>query len=70
MPYLPYDDQHTNVFHLNEALVTKAYELTKNLPLSDSAEAASRMLTAAEPLLCPLDAGSCSWGCVCGVVCW
>ena len=39
--YLPYDDQHTNVFRLNEALVTKAYELTKNLPLSDSAEAAA-----------------------------
>jgi purine nucleoside permease len=39
--YLPYEDQHTNVFHLNEALVAKAYELTKNLPLSDSAQAAA-----------------------------
>jgi purine nucleoside permease len=37
--YLPYDDQHTNVFHLNEALVNKAFELTKGLPLADSAEA-------------------------------
>jgi purine nucleoside permease len=39
--YLPYADQHTNVFRLNETLVDKAYELTKNLPLSDSAEAAA-----------------------------
>lgn len=37
--YLPYDDQHTNVFHLNEKLVDKAFELTKGLVLSDSAEA-------------------------------
>jgi purine nucleoside permease len=37
--YLPFADQDTNVFRLNEALVDKAYELTKNLPLSDSAEA-------------------------------
>jgi purine nucleoside permease len=37
--YLPYDDQHTNVFHLNEKLVDKAFELTKGLALSDSTEA-------------------------------
>jgi purine nucleoside permease len=39
--YLPYEDQHTNVFRLNETLVDKAYELTNNLPLSDSPEAAA-----------------------------
>jgi purine nucleoside permease len=38
--YLPFDDQHTNVFRLNEALVTRAYQLSKDVPLTDSPEAA------------------------------
>jgi purine nucleoside permease len=38
--YLPYEDQHTNVFHLNDELVGKAFELTEGLALSDSAAAA------------------------------
>jgi purine nucleoside permease len=37
--YLPYEDQHTNVFHLNDKLVDEAFDLTKGLVLSDSAEA-------------------------------
>jgi purine nucleoside permease len=38
--YLPFEDQHSNLFRLNEALVTKAYDLTKGLTLADSPEAA------------------------------
>jgi purine nucleoside permease len=37
--YLPYEDQGTNVFRLNQDLVNQAYELTKALPLMDTAEA-------------------------------
>lgn len=38
--YLRFDDQtNTNAFRLNDKLINGAYELTKNLPLSDSAEA-------------------------------
>jgi purine nucleoside permease len=37
--YVPYDDQHTNVFHLNDKLVDKALMLTRGLRLSDSPEA-------------------------------
>ncbi|WP_245645197.1 purine-nucleoside phosphorylase [Pseudonocardia acaciae] len=37
--YLPYDDQGTNVFRLNQDLVNRAYELTKALPLMDTPEA-------------------------------
>jgi purine nucleoside permease len=37
--YLPYDDQHTNAFRLNDKLVDKAFALTSGLPLSDSPEA-------------------------------
>ncbi|MDT8914940.1 purine nucleoside permease [Amycolatopsis sp. PS_44_ISF1] len=37
--YLPIDDQGTNVFHLDQRLVDRAYGLTRNLPLSDSAAA-------------------------------
>jgi purine nucleoside permease len=37
--YLPYEDQGTNVFRLNQDLVNRAYELTKALPLLDTPEA-------------------------------
>lgn len=37
--YLPGRDVGTNVFRLNEALVQKAYRLTRQLKLTDSAEA-------------------------------
>jgi purine nucleoside permease len=45
-PNLPFgyqkgDDQGTTVYHLNQKLVATAYELTKNLPLADSADAAA-----------------------------
>ncbi|MFD0856097.1 purine nucleoside permease, partial [Actinomadura adrarensis] len=37
--YLPMDDAGTNVYRLNEKLVRKAYELTKDLKLTDSEDA-------------------------------
>jgi purine nucleoside permease len=35
------DDEGTTVFHLNQDLVATAYDLTKNLPLADDADAAA-----------------------------
>lgn len=38
--YLPGEDTGTNVYRLNDRLVDAAYRLTKDLPLTDSAQAA------------------------------